>query len=151
MHAYYEKVTDKARGALELANDLAKKRKHPLVKNLHILWGIVSQGNNVGEAVLKNLKVDCKKLKSKVEEILGEGNYDSHGYGVAYDTDARQCICQAIEYGRKVNHIGCQHILLALLAEKENPAGLLLDKSGVTLELVLAEIKAIVRPVFHES
>jgi ATP-dependent Clp protease ATP-binding subunit ClpC len=148
MHAFYEKVTDKARGALELANNYAKNRKHPLVTNLHILWGILDQGNNVGKKILENLKVDAKKLKLQVEAELGVGEYTTHGSAVAYDVDAQECICTAIDYGRRVNHIGCQHLLMALVDDKDNPVGRLLDKNNVTPELVLAEIKAIVRPVF---
>jgi ATP-dependent Clp protease ATP-binding subunit ClpA len=148
MHAYYDKVTDKARQALEAANDEAKKRKSILVSNLHILWGILDQGKNVGTSILANLKVDLKTLKSEVEKKLGEGKYSTHGSAVPYDTDAQECICAAIDYGHKVKHIGCQHLLLGLLANTENSAGRLLDQSGITLELVLAEIKSIIRPVF---
>ena len=147
MHAFYDKVTDRARKALESANIHARTRRNILVTNTHILWGLCEEGNNVATQVLKNLKVNVRRLQDHCDNHIGYGKYDSHNYGVPYAQDACLTICRAIDFGKKVNHIGCQHFLLSLLADIENPAGRFLNKVNVTQELVLAEIKAIVKPL----
>ncbi len=147
MHAFYDKVTDRARRALEAANQHAKFRKNILVTNLHLLWGLCEEGHNVASQVLKNLKVNLRQLQDQVDQQIGFGRYDSHGYGVPYAADARVAICKAIDYGVKVQHVGCQHLLLAILADADNPAAILLTQANVTQELVLAELQAIVKPL----
>jgi ATP-dependent Clp protease ATP-binding subunit ClpA len=148
MHAFYDRVTDRARQALEFANNLALRRKHPLVTNLHILWGIMEEGRNVGSKVLEEMKVDSKKLKLEIEAQLGYGEYATHDRAVCYAEDARQCICEAITLGQSgMRVIGCHHLLQAILMEPTNPAAQLLDKWKVTQELTDAYMGAVVKPV----
>lgn len=146
MHAFYDKVTDRARRALDASNEYARACRSILVNNLHLLWGLCNEGKGVAHDILQNLKVDVEKLKDEVDSAIGKGKYKSHGMGVPYDVDARVAICKAIDIGEKLQHIGSQHILLAILSDVDNPAYRLLSKWNVTKELVLAEIQAIVKP-----
>ena len=147
MHAFYDRVTDRARQALEFANNLALRKKHPLVTNLHILWGIMEEEHNVASSVLEEMKVDPRKFKFEIEARLGDGIYISHDRGVCYAEDVRQCICDAITLGQSMQVIGCHHLLEAILMDPTNPAAQMLDKWKVTQELVDAYLGAVVKSV----
>jgi len=148
MHPFYDRVTDRARRSLEFANTLAMKKRHPLVTNMHVLWGILEEGKNVASTVLTDMKVDVKKLKNEIESKLGDGRYQTHDKAVCYDEDVRQLICDAISMGLKAQRvIGCHHLLKAMLADDSSPASQLLDKHKVTLELIDAHMGAIVKTV----
>lgn len=148
MHAFYDRVTDRARQALEFANNLALRKKHPLVTNLHLLWGILEEGYNVGSKVLEDMKVDLRKLKFEIEARLGDGDYRTHDRAVCYSEELRRCICDAISFGLEGQRvIGCHHLLQAIMADPSNPAAQLLDKWKVTQELIDAHMGAVVKPV----
>lgn len=153
MHPFYGKVTDRARKSLELANDFCKRERHPLVTNLHILWGLVEEDRNVASQVLKNLKIEPRVLKDRISKTLGNPGYmygyKSHGHAAPYAEDACKAIVDAIDQCVKGNssYIGCQHLLLAIMADRDNSACRLLEMMDVTQELVMAEIKAIVKPL----
>jgi ATP-dependent Clp protease ATP-binding subunit ClpA len=147
MHAFYDRMTDRTRRSLEAANKLAFDRKHPLVTNLHVLWGMIEEGRNIAFKVLSDMKVDLKVLKAEIEEFLGKGTYSSHDKAVCYDEDVRQVICDAISLSIKdKTDIGSHHLLLAILAS-DTPAVRILDRFNVTQELVDAYVGAVVKPV----
>jgi len=149
MHAFYDRVTDRARRAMEFANYWALRKKHRLVTNLHILWGILEEGHNTASKVLGDMQVDLRKLQQEVVLLLGEGDYATHDKAVCYSEEVRQCICDAISLGLEgpVVLIGCHHLILAMLVGPANPAAELLDRWGVTQELTNAHVRAIVKPV----
>lgn len=147
MHPYYDRVTDRCRQALNFANSLALRKKHPLVTNLHVLWGILEEGKNVGSQVLRHLKVDLNKLKSQIEDKLPYGSYLSNDVAAPYAPDVCHTMCVAIDIGKAVHHVGCHHLLQGILIDTANPAAILLDKWDVSQELVVAHLRAIVKPI----
>lgn len=145
MHVFYDFVTDRARHSLELANNFAYNNYHPLVTNLHILWGLLEEGANIANKVLKDMKVDIVALQKQIVNFLGKGDYKSHKQAVCYAEDAIQVICEAILQGMPNQAIGCHHLLRGILANPYNLATRLLDQYKVTAELVDAHMGAIVK------
>lgn len=145
MYFFYDKMTDRVRRVMDFANDEARERKNILVNNGHILLGIIKEGNNIAFQVLKNLNVDIDHLKIMLDQGLKRGNYYSHISTVPLGPEARQTILYSIEEGRNWN-IGCHHILLGLMHNKENKVYQLLEKLGVTEDKVREQVEAIVLP-----
>lgn len=145
MHPFFDKVTDRARAALDISNTYAQKNKDKLVTPLHILYGILEENKNVAVVVLKNLGVNTSALKNKVLETLGNGSYNSNDIGVPYSLDVCRLMCIAIDYGIQIKHIACQHLLKAMLMNPDDLVYVLLTKEGINLELVDAEIKSSVK------
>jgi ATP-dependent Clp protease ATP-binding subunit ClpA len=149
MHPYFDFVTDRARKALEKANDHARFRGDPLVTSLHILWGLVDEDKNVASQVLKNLKADTIS-RTLIEQRIGKrAEYKSHGSGVPYSEDGQLVICRAIDLAHHgvMAYVGCQHLLLAMLSGPDIDACILLENHDITQELAEAEINAIVKPL----
>ena len=147
MHPFYDKVTDKARQALSTASAFAKHRKHPFVTPLHVLYGILAQGDNVATSILQLLSVDVDIIRQKIIQELGHGCYDSHNVTVPYSKETGKLICHAIDYGLEVGFIACQHLLKAILIDKKNIACTILLNSNVNFELVDLVIKSNVKTV----
>lgn len=147
MHAFYDKITDRGRKSLSYANALAKHRKHPLVTNLHLLWGILEENQNIAVKVLRDMGVDIKELKIEIEDCLGWGTYLSHDAAVCYDKDACECICLSISIGMNEHRvISCHHILLSLMSF-QGKALQILNKLNIDKELVEAYLGAVVKSV----
>ena len=150
MHVYFEKFTDRARKVLQLANEEARRRRYPLVGKIHILWGILQEADNIGFQILKNLKVNTDDLKTSVESKIGYMGYEDHGTLVPYSEDGRKCLLRSIEavLAIKGRFLGCQHLLLGLLAStsasEDDVVSKMLKEQGVTTELVQKEISDIV-------
>ncbi len=147
MHAFYDKVTDRARAALDIGNLYAKNNKNPLVTPLHVLYGILEEDKNIAVVIMKNLGVDTKMLKAQVIQAIGKGKYQSNDIAVPYSREVCRLMCIAIDYGLEVKHIACQHLLKALMAHDDEIPYILLSKHGVTLDLVDAAVRACVKKV----
>ena len=138
-------MTDRARKSLDHANRYARMNRHPLITSMHVMWGLCEEGNNTATKVLKNLNVEPERIKDKI--YLEYGSYRSGTEGIPYSVDAQEIIVKAADLGVPIGHIGCHHLLQAMLMT-HTPAGTLLRKLGLTEELVLSEIKALVKLVY---
>ena len=54
----FERLTDRARKVMALANQEAQRFNHEYIGTEHILLGLVKEGSGVGANVLKNLDID---------------------------------------------------------------------------------------------
>src|SRR2546423_6742843 len=71
--AMYERFTDRARKVMQLANQEAQRFNHEYIGTEHILLGLVAEGNGVAANVLKNLRVDLRKIRREIEKIVQHG------------------------------------------------------------------------------
>lgn len=141
----YERFTDRARKAMQLANMEAQKLNHTHIGPEHILLGILREGSGIACQVLKNLGVDLDCLLNKVRggftpfaEMIAMGKLPQTAAG-------KWIIECSIREAKNLNHnyVGTEH-LLAALADCDEPAGQSLRGYGVTLMQVREEIRKIV-------
>ena len=122
----FERLTDRARKVMALANQEAQRFNHEYIGTEHILLGLVKEGSGVGANVLKNLDIDLRKVRLEVEKLVKSGP-DMVTMGKLPQTPrAKKVIEYAIEDARNLNHnhVGTAHLLLALYLE---PAGVAAD------------------------
>jgi hypothetical protein len=131
----YERFTDRARKALQLANQEAQRLNCEYVKPEHILVGIVKEGGGVAANVLKNLDVDLRKIRNEMEALSDEGQ------GTSPETLGKRVIENAMEESRRLQHsyVGTEHLLLGLL-NIESSVARILAQIGVTPEAVRADV-----------
>lgn len=144
MHPYFDKFTDRVRHSLQLANEEARIRCCPLVGSKHILCGILQDKDNIAYQILEG-NVKIPKLSKKLDDILGYMNYKDHGVLIPYAEDGRKCLVRSIEAMLKMHgrYLGCQHLLLGLLAG-DDMVSQMLNGMGITTDLVMKEIEKIV-------
>jgi ATP-dependent Clp protease ATP-binding subunit ClpA len=144
----YERFTDRARKAMQLANQEAQRLGHDHIDAEHILIGIAKEGSGVAAQVLKNLGVECNSVLSAVRDCL-RGGPDVFLPGKLPQTDrARAAVVGAIEDAKGLGHnyVGTEHLLLAMLRAAGGIAGEVLAGFGLTVEKVRDEIGKLLNP-----
>ncbi|MCI0364845.1 MAG: ATP-dependent Clp protease ATP-binding subunit [Phycisphaerales bacterium] len=138
----FERLTDRARKVMALANQEAQRFNHEYIGTEHILLGLVKEGSGVGANVLKNLDIDLRKVRLEVEKLVKSGP-DMVTMGKLPQTPrAKKVIEYAIEEARSLNHnyVGTEHLLLGLLREHDGVAAQVLMNLGLKLEEVREEV-----------
>ena len=132
----FERLTDRARKVMALANQEAQRFNHEYIGTEHILLGLVKEGSGVGANVLKHLEIDLRKVRLEVEKLVKSGP-DMVTMGKLPQTPrAKKVIEYAIEEARSLNHnyVGTEHLLLGLLREQDGVAAQVLMNLGLKLD-----------------
>ena len=139
----FERLTDRARKVMALANQEAKRFKHEYIGTEHILLGLVNEGSGVGANVLKNLNVDLTRMRAEVEKLVKPGADSTPTADRLPQTPrAKKVIEYAIEEACDLGHgqVGTEHFLLGLLRESDGVAAHVLTNLGIDLRGTRQEI-----------
>ncbi|HBZ97526.1 MAG TPA: NDP-hexose 4-ketoreductase [Phycisphaerales bacterium] len=138
----FERLTDRARKVMALANQEAQRFNHEYIGTEHILLGLVKEGSGVGANVLKNLDIDLRKVRLEVEKLVKSGPEMVTMGKLPQTPRAKKVLEYAIEEARNLNHnyVGTEHLLLGLLREQDGVAAQVLMNLGVKLEEVREEV-----------
>ena len=132
----FERLTDRARKVMALANQEAQRFNHEYIGTEHILLGLVKEGSGVGANVLKALDIDLRKVRLEVEKLVKSGPEMVTMGKLPQTPRAKKVLEYAIEEARNLNHnyVGTEHLLLGLLREQDGVAAQVLMNLGVKLE-----------------
>ncbi|MSR18538.1 MAG: ATP-dependent Clp protease ATP-binding subunit [Phycisphaerales bacterium] len=138
----FERLTDRARKVMALANQEAQRFNHEYIGTEHILLGLVKEGSGVGASVLKNLGIDLRKVRLEVEKLVKSGPEMVTMGKLPQTPRAKKVVEFAIEEARNLNHnyVGTEHLLLGLLREQDGVAAQVLLNLGLKLEEVRVEV-----------
>ena len=108
----------------------------------HLLLGLIREGEGKAIEVLFNLQIDLKELKSEVENRLRTATCDDAPAGaeeVNFNNEASRILKLCILEARlmKCEAVDTEHILLAIMKQKNNNASQLLEAHEVTYEKVM--------------
>ena len=106
----------------------------------HLLLGLIREGEGKAIEILFNLHIDLKKLKNEMENRLQEPHADKSKYNdINFNQEASKilklCILEAKQ--QKSEAVDSEHVLLAIMRQKNNKASALLAEYDVTYEKVL--------------
>lgn len=114
----FERLTDRARRVVILSQEEARTLNHGHIGTEHVLLGLLREGEAVAAKVLESLGVGLEGARGKVAELRGRGETAPTGH-LPFTTRAAKVLelsnTEAAERG--VEHIGTEHLLLALLRE----------------------------------
>ena len=138
----FERLTDRARKVMALANQEAQRFNHEYIGTEHILLGLVKEGSGVGANVLKHLEIDLRKVRLEVEKLVKSGPEMVTMGKLPQTPRAKKVIEYAIEEARSLNHnyVGTEHLLLGLLREQDGVAAQVLMNLDLKLEDVREEV-----------
>ena len=111
------KFTGKAKKTIEIANDISIELGHNYIGTEHILYGLVKEGEGIAAKVLINKGITEEKIYKKIEEILGKGKEIKESLG--FTPKGKKVLENALLEAKRLgyNHIGTEHLLLAILKE----------------------------------
>lgn len=130
----FERFTEGARRALAEAQEAAKQLGHNYVGTEHLLLGLMHGNDSPAGRALAQAGASLNDVLRQTERLVGRGDYqftDSFGY-----TPRTKKIIELSLYEAKTlnnSYIGTEHLLLALLREREGVAARILQDLGLDL------------------
>ena len=113
--------TPQGKKAMEAAKRFSKRQGHHYVGTEHLLYGLTKAGDGLASLVLANNGIDSAKLSNLIEELISpEGDVavqSRSGNTPKLDAVIRLAEEDAVKCNN--NHIGTEHLLMALLKESE--------------------------------
>lgn len=127
-----ERLTARARLALDYAREEAVPFNHNYIGTEHLLLGLLRVEEGVAARVLNELGVTLETVRERLGTIVGKGKGTVPEYP-PYVPRARLALRLAVEEADSLdNHyIGTEHLLLALIRVREGMAARILDRLGV--------------------
>lgn len=135
-----EKYTVDAKEALVLAEKAAKQAGCSYVGSEHILLGLL-KGKGVAASVLSANHVTCDKVEELMEQLLqidSNVQLKEKKLSLRAKKIEENCLLQAERLGAK--QVGTEHILLALIREKDCVAIRLLNTMGVNMQKLYVDV-----------
>lgn len=128
----FEHFTDRAIKSIMLAQEEARRLGHNLVGTEQILLGLIAEGTSVAAIVLKEFGVSLESVRNLVAKIIGRGS-GSIPAELPFTPKAKRLFELAFKEARQLahNYIGPEHLLLAILQDKDSVAGKVLQHLGV--------------------
>jgi ATP-dependent Clp protease ATP-binding subunit ClpC len=138
----FERFTDKAREAVVLAQEEARRLGHPQVVTGYLLLGLLAvTGDSAGTRTLTALGIPLDDLRAEIEECIGRGEGAPSGHLPFAPQNKRVLelsLREALQLGH--NYIGTEHLLLGLVREAESGAAQVLAGRGADLDAVRQEV-----------
>ncbi len=135
------KFTTKAQKALERAHSEACALGHTYIGSEHILLGLAGEKDCVASRLLAARGIDFLGLRSAVAEISGSGSRSQVSPSDMTPRTKRIIEAAAIESGKNMsNYIGTEHILYAILCEKDCVAVKLIENAGASIADLISDV-----------
>lgn len=139
----FEKFTGRARNALRLAQEEARRLNHHYMGTEHILLGLIMEEDGIAGRALRSLGVDLGKARSAVLLIIGMGERPTLGE-IGLTPRAKRVIELSVGEARRLGHryIGTEHLLLGLVSEGSGIGAEVLKSLGVTTGRVRSAVES---------
>ena len=142
----FERFTERARRAVVLAQDEARKLDHGYIGTEHLLLGLVREGEGVAAKALESLGISLKTVREQVVARVGRGQRPPSGH-IPFTDRAKRVLELSLRESGQLGHryIGTEHILLGLVAEGDGVAAQVLTGLGADLERVRQQVIVLLR------
>jgi hypothetical protein len=137
----FEKFSERARRALVVAIEEARRLNHNYIGPEHLLLALLKDSRDTAYKVLTNLGVDLSKVRTAIEFLLVRGEKPVTEDEIGLTPQGKRVIELTVEecVSQKASYIDTEHLLLGILLEGGVAAGVLRN-FGVTVEKVRAEV-----------
>ncbi|OKH26418.1 hypothetical protein NIES1031_11770 [Chroogloeocystis siderophila 5.2 s.c.1] len=138
----YERFTEEACRVIMLAEEEARRLGRTWIGTEHILLALIGQGSGTTTEVLNQLGVNLTETRIEVEKITGF----SPGVTIDEIFEFTPKVMRVLELSAKealqlgCNFISTEHLLLALIQEKESVAVRVLKSLGIELSQVRDQV-----------
>ena len=137
------RFTQKAQNVLNNALRFARELGHTYIGSEHLLLSLVSEQQSIAASILAERGADPDKLRTAVIDIAGEGTPSD--VSAADMTPRTKHIIEASSMEAlqlRQNYIGTEHLLLALLSQRDCVGVKLLEECGISVADVRNDISA---------
>ncbi len=121
---------------MELAEKAAREIGHNYVGTEHILAGLAGESEGVAAGLLRESGLTYESIVGIIIQSVGKGNYNFSSFGYTPRTKKIIETSIAISLQTGVSFVGTEHILLALIKEREGFGYEILRQSGADLKYI---------------
>ena len=141
--------TNRAKKALQNAQDEAKLLRHRTVGTEHLLLGLVIEQDGIAGKTLREATLTEEDVRDEIEHLMDYGpsedeeNDEGEGNAVLpYSPRARQIMSYAADEARRLNSplIGTEHVLLGLLRDENILSSQIMKNLNLSLSKVRQSI-----------
>ncbi|MCY4010376.1 MAG: AAA family ATPase [Anaerolineaceae bacterium] len=136
----FERFTERAQDAAARAYEILQRYSHNQVDTEHILLALLEQNDGAVPQLLENLSVDVNSMRTRLDEVLrASPKVAIYGQGtgnIFMTPRVKNIIDQASDEAkrRRDEYISTEHILLAILNERNTPASKIIAEHDITRE-----------------
>ena len=137
------KFTQKAENTISGSLLLAKELGHSYIGTEHLLVALASEKDSISARILSSRGADASKLRQSVIDYVGLGNtslLSSEDMTPRLRKILENAACEAARSGTK--YVGTEHLLTALLNQRDCVGARLLESEGIPLSELKAELSA---------
>ena len=149
----FARFTPRARQAVTLAQEAARAVPHNYVGTEHLLLGLLDEGGNMALRVLAALDIDEDDLRAELAGSMPRATRRVQGH-IPFTPRAKATLELAAKESMSLGHnyVGCEHLLLGLLAVEDAIASKVLRRMGLELRTTrMAVTRALVELVSTRS
>jgi ATP-dependent Clp protease ATP-binding subunit ClpB len=141
----YDKLTVKAQEALQEAQDIAGKAGQQQLEPVHLLAALVAQQDGIVPPLLNRLGVRPESLEAEIAAQIARlpkvSGVSQQYLGNATNEVLESAFDEAEKF--KDEYVSAEHILLAIAARSNDPAGQLLARHGASRDAILQALAAV--------
>ena len=137
----WQRFTERARRVILIGQEEAGKMNSGHVGTEHLLLALVRESDGVAAQILTNMGITIEKVRAQLESEMQVGNNPVIGEP-KLTPKAKRVLELAADEARRMRHnyIGTEHMLLALLREKDGLAAAVLRRLGLNLEQTRTQV-----------
>ena len=131
----FTRFTSVARQVVILAQEEARRLRHPKIDTEHLLLGLIGVPEGRAAELLTEAGLDLGELRAEIEAAATPGPSPVSGH-VPFTPAAKKAIELSLRHALnlKDDHIGTEHLLLGLLTDRAGIGGAVLTRHDITLQ-----------------
>lgn len=140
----WERFTNKAQEALNLARESAVDFGHNYIGTEHLLMGLLQEGTGVAAKLLENYGVEVDRVVELVGELIAPATNVNVLEPAGYTPRAKRVLNNSYQEAMRQHStlIGTEHILISIIREGDCAATRLLNTMNVNLKKLYVDLFA---------
>jgi ATP-dependent Clp protease ATP-binding subunit ClpC len=132
---------------IQFSREEALRLGHDYIGTEHLLLGLIREGEGIAVEILRNLGTDLEEIKRAVEDAVKSTGETMTIGNIPFTKRAEKILKMAYVEAEKYKSdiIGTEHLLLALVKEKDGVAAQVLLNFDISYEAVREELENILR------
>jgi len=137
----WQRFTERARRVILLGQEEASRMDSEHVGTEHMLLGLMRENEGAAARILEKMGVTLSKVRQEIDAQVPPGG-DPSTAEPKLTSQAKRVLELSADESRCMGHnyIGTEHMLLALLRERDGLAAAVLGKLGLSLEKTRAQV-----------
>jgi ATP-dependent Clp protease ATP-binding subunit ClpC len=141
LYAMFERFTDKAIRVLMAGQQEAQEMGYAEIGSEQLLLGLIAEDSGIAAQVLKQNGLRLNSARDKVRSVLGPGP-GTNSTEIAFTPRCKRILERAhVESkNQKSGFVGTEHLLLALVNERDSPGIQIMEELGASPKKVVEDV-----------